>query len=592
MITELSQQTIAEYASDALTTQKPEGTDYSQGVRVGRTIPAKWWNWLFNAVTKRLIQSNADAQDMLTEMQNTVTDAGLTLDGTDDTQLSQAIDIKADTRIDEFVDAKRADTLRLWESKKPREMFNFVARGRNGLPVYYLQAIGPYLYPSGYKKASAQRMFEVNGVYFAAGQTTLILAYQYALIYSVDLVNWFSASPFKGRVSDAEDPEAYFEYGVVYFKNMWFARTVERKTVNTYGYYTVRIRRSYDLANWEEVFTNSRGPLASFANRGMIVAFDDALYFSDVNGDLYKITASAQGITCTATGASGIDTGWSGWTAFNARNISDEAVIINNYLLNRTTGAMTNIVAAGFNTIKFCISVSFGNGTGAVGGASSASDSNYNLAYYARALYMVHSDGTVDSLLADAQQYEYYILGAFDNMLIRRDRTLALVSSLAFSYDGTNFSPLPYEGNNYMWPVCKIGSTIICTFGNNKLYSIENALSSNIEDYTLINSSLPSYVSMNLGGLYTQTMFYSAYDKALVVPGAASFDGGKTWVQCTVTTTRETYSFSGPSQGINKYGKRISFCGRNATSTYEDEVEVAETHPCVNRVLGQTLYLQ
>jgi len=587
MIEQLSQQTIAEYASDALTTQKPEGTDYSQGVRVGRTIPAKWWNWLFNAVTKRLIQSNADAQDMLTEMQNTVTDAGLTLDSTDDTQLSQAIDIKADARIDEFVDAKRADTLRLWESKKPRDMFNFVARGKKGVPVYYLYPIGPKIYPSEYKYTATQRMFEVNGIYFAAGQTRLVVSYQYALMYSVDLVSWFSATPFKGDTSGGEDPETYSEYGVVYFKGMWYMRTVARKRVTLYDYFTVSVKRSYDLANWEEVFTNSRGPLSSFANRGMIVAFDDALYFSDVNGDLYKTT---DGNTCTATGASGIDTGWSGWTAFNVRNISDEVAIINNYLLNRTTGAMTNIIAAGFNTIKFCISVSFGNGTGAVGGASSYSDGNYNTAYYARAMYMVHSDGTIDSLISD-NHYEYYILGAFDNILLRKDNTV-LTLPWTFSYDGTNFSPLAYEGNDCMWPIGKIGNTIICTFGRTKLYSIENALSSNMADYTLINNSLPNFVSTYVSPSPTQFMFYSAYDKALVVPGAASFDGGKTWVQCTVTTTRATYSFSGPAQGVNKYGKRISFCGQNSTTTYEDEVEVAETHPCINVVHGQTLYLQ
>jgi hypothetical protein len=371
---------------------------------------------------------------------------------------------------------------------------------------------------------------------------------------------------------------------------MWYVRTVARKNVRTSRYYTVSIRRSFDLANWEEVFTNSRGPLTDFANRGMIAAFDDELYFSDVNGDLYKTT---DGSTCTATGASGIDMGWYGWTSFGVKNISNDVAIINNYLLNRTTGAMTNIIAAGYNANKFCISVSFGNGTGAVGGASSAGDSNYDTAYYARALYMVHSDGTTDSLIADSH-YTYYILGAFDNMLLRKDNTAVGPQALswAFSYDGTNFSPLASADDNCMWPIGKIGNTIICTFGHNKLYSIENALSSNIEDYTLINSSLPNYVSNYIIQSPTQYMFYSAYDKALVVPGAASFDGGKTWVQCTVTTTRETYSFSGPSQGINKYGKRISFCGRNATSTYEDEVEVAETHPCVNRVLGQTLYLQ
>ena len=91
MIPSLSQETITEYASEAQTIQEPTGTDYTQGVRVGRTIPAKWWNWLFRGTTRRLTQAKTDAQNMLTEMQNVVTDAGIALDSSDSHQMSKSV---------------------------------------------------------------------------------------------------------------------------------------------------------------------------------------------------------------------------------------------------------------------------------------------------------------------------------------------------------------------------------------------------------------------------------------------------------------------------------------------------------------------
>jgi hypothetical protein len=107
MISQLSQETVAEYASDALTIQEPQGADYSRGAQVGRTIPAKWWNWLFNAVTKRASQSKADAQSMLDELKSVVTDAGLTPDASDNTQLAQAVVETTDRRIVSYVNRKR-----------------------------------------------------------------------------------------------------------------------------------------------------------------------------------------------------------------------------------------------------------------------------------------------------------------------------------------------------------------------------------------------------------------------------------------------------------------------------------------------------
>ena len=107
MIPNLSQEIMTQYASDAQTIQEPQGLDFYQGVRVGKTVPAKWWNWLFSSVTKRIVQSRNDADNILTELNNTITDAGITPSATDWTQLGAAVDHKALAQIHNYVEAKK-----------------------------------------------------------------------------------------------------------------------------------------------------------------------------------------------------------------------------------------------------------------------------------------------------------------------------------------------------------------------------------------------------------------------------------------------------------------------------------------------------
>ena len=114
MIPSLTQEEMTQYASSAQTIQEPQGADYSRGVQVGRTIPAKWWNWLFSNITKRIVQSRSDADSMLTELKNVVTDEGLTPSSSDNTQLVQAISKKTSAQIDNYVLNKKGFMSR-WE---------------------------------------------------------------------------------------------------------------------------------------------------------------------------------------------------------------------------------------------------------------------------------------------------------------------------------------------------------------------------------------------------------------------------------------------------------------------------------------------
>ena len=204
MIPSLSQETLTQYASDAQTIQEPTGTDYSKGVSAGRTIPAKWWNWLFSAVTKRAGQSKTDAQNMLTELTNVVTDAGITPDAEDDTQLSQAVAAKADAQINNFVSDK-LEYMQKW----------FIA-GTEGLPNMPGASGWRYRF---------ERLHCVHGVYFAfvrvAYGNSSVDVYNY-IVYSYDLDTWHQLKPSDLGGSAALDEDYLLETAVVYFKGAWY----------------------------------------------------------------------------------------------------------------------------------------------------------------------------------------------------------------------------------------------------------------------------------------------------------------------------------------------------------------------------------
>lgn len=109
MIRELSQSTIDEYASDiGAVKERPVGEDYTLGAKVGKTIPAKWWNWLFSATTKHVMQGRDDMQNIFTEMKNVLTDSGIEPNPADNTQLSQAITAKAENTLERYIQGKGA----------------------------------------------------------------------------------------------------------------------------------------------------------------------------------------------------------------------------------------------------------------------------------------------------------------------------------------------------------------------------------------------------------------------------------------------------------------------------------------------------
>ena len=78
---------ITEYAKNATAIEEP--SEYSTGVKVGWTAPAKWWNWLMNAFSRRLGETYETVKSIHEEIKNAV---GGTLDENSNTQLKNTLE--------------------------------------------------------------------------------------------------------------------------------------------------------------------------------------------------------------------------------------------------------------------------------------------------------------------------------------------------------------------------------------------------------------------------------------------------------------------------------------------------------------------
>ena len=78
---------ITEYAKNTTVIEEP--SEYATGVKVGWTAPAKWWNWLMNAFSRRLGETYETVKSIHEEIKNAV---GGTLDENSNTQLKNTLD--------------------------------------------------------------------------------------------------------------------------------------------------------------------------------------------------------------------------------------------------------------------------------------------------------------------------------------------------------------------------------------------------------------------------------------------------------------------------------------------------------------------
>jgi len=88
----LEQQALDIYSSDPLgAKEQPPSPNYEDGVDVGYTAPAKWWNWLYNKLCVFFSGCLVDRTDMHVELVNVLTSDSVTPDSADTHQLSKSI---------------------------------------------------------------------------------------------------------------------------------------------------------------------------------------------------------------------------------------------------------------------------------------------------------------------------------------------------------------------------------------------------------------------------------------------------------------------------------------------------------------------
>lgn len=396
MIPSLSQETITEYASEAQTIQEPTGTDYTQGVRVGKTIPAKWWNWLFKGATRRLGQAKTDAQNMLTELQNVVTDAGITLDGSDNTQLAQATRSEADKQIDNYILTKKISFTGIWYAL--RAFLNGVeCTGNCG-------RVTTYMFKIGNKIALYTNQFSV-------GLTNEGTAYTF------DLIHWFKAGSGVSGIA-------------VITNGYWYSLGGGTSNTELHKNSLDGLRtRGTSIFDEHDIGSNGYTPF--------ITCINDIVYVFTHRGKIYRINADdTYTELSTATGAGQIQV-----TTYTTAKVV-EPVVINGRIfvgnLEFSGGTFTPVFnATNASENAGCVKVKkLHNGNVLFCCADS-----YASAYGLKVL--------------DSQGVIHNVEGSFSSAIIDKNTAandLAIRyynEQYQFSYDGINFVPLALSSSSY-----------------------------------------------------------------------------------------------------------------------------------------------
>lgn len=436
MLEELSQETVAEYANEALTIQEPQGTDYTQGAKVGKTIPAKWWNWLFNAVTKRLGQSKTDAQNMLTELQNVVTNAGIELDSSDNTQLEQAIIADADKQTKAYVENKRSLFIASWGTEQKIYLNDMDTPVTFSGPIYGCFEGGP------------------TGTVIVAS-VTQGLDPRYpsdALMYSLDAVHWYTMA--------TDTPAVWLIGNYLYMTGLR-------------GVFRVDIRVQSRIGTFEELCSVT----GSYTNAYMI-PFPDCIFCFLADGKLYKFSnASSTFELIDDTGLAQHNHTMSGVTRTKTPKLLPDGYYVGNVKVSPDRLTWTPIDALTSDTnysLGSNVSCLEGNSVAIMPSTSSAS-------YY----YYINANGEGHQInIADVSADVNIFSAGEDFILAGRDSGLVFY----FSLDGQNFTRF---SEHYGVRVRKVNGYYYVAYGTT-IYCAQT-LSSELSDYKAVYSASSAF---------------------------------------------------------------------------------------------------
>lgn len=448
----LDEQEPTIYASEAQTIQEPTGSDYSQGVRVGRTIPAKWWNWLFKAVTSRLLQAFNDVSNIFTELKNFVEGVGITPSALNNTQVTQAVAAHADKTIEDYLGVP----LTLWQKEIKFAHGSSAAFSQN--TVSTLEHVGKKVFAvisvAGYN--NKQLIYTENGDYW---KNSGLWAYSFGVAYKDNL------------------------YYVLTLSHRWNTDVTPNVTMAA-----MSLKTTVDFVHYTEIFyaeaslgTNSN-PLA--VSMPMMVQVGDDLYLIDTYDDnTYRIdgstlTVSQGGVLNPKFTQFRYSWAYAWWISYRATRLSVGRYVAKNLMLYNGTWTVF-INKSLYSEIYELNYIQLEDGV---------------LAKYAfDDIRSISSDGTDTRIPA----YNFGLNGQYDLVDCVTVRTSSSWGSI--SYGGVDLIPLPqYSGS----PV-KIGGVYYLLYNedissNSKLYSKSTGrFTSNINDYTLIRELDDHYSEMS-----------------------------------------------------------------------------------------------
>lgn len=277
---------ITEYANNAVTIQEPQGTDYTVGVTVGRTIPAKWWNWLFRTATKSLHQVLTDTISLAKEIQSFIGYNGLEPKTSAQVQLLKAFQNCADSSVERYLQNRDATLVDLSCVSK-----NFFRQELS--TITFAAPIGCGWYAIYYGRATGQ------GPEFC---------------YSTDLQNWTDAPSWQQDVANLNKITSDFTFCNEQ-RHLFYAFAVQQNGANT-GRFTSMLKyrntpvdiSSEQTLDSEELTVTSSNAICQPAIAVIDVGNQQNTVFLNIAGSCYVHDASSKTIV-----------GSTGWTRLKTK---------------------------------------------------------------------------------------------------------------------------------------------------------------------------------------------------------------------------------------------------------------------------------
>ena len=519
------EQDINVYATEAFTIQKPAGDNYTVGVEVGKTIPAKWWNWLFNAATSRLRQARSDFTAIHKELTNTITEAGIVPSSEDNTQLLKAVETVADERINDYI---QDNVINRFKAKQViHETISCPGIQGDTFGVTDILSIGitehivcAVIYKTGY-------------IY---------------IVVSTDIKNWQVVHTITDTL--LEDTNVFIAAGVVATPTQTAVSVYFQNTTETSGgglSYSSKefLLQSEDSLHWNAVLSLSKNDAGVCLPALLYVPEYNRLYFlSSINEKLYHAVGTFSAVSAIADLADLRQL--QDLNQNTSRGARYDVAIKPIYA---TIGNNTGYLAGNLLLLNSIPGIQVLDRTAALGRAHTYQLHDGNYVCVERSLYRSDiidtsfiinaDDGSITAVagafyetglttvMNDVVHYEAQVEG----YMLKFNFVSGLTGTAQFSEDGITYAQVPfttaYEGIVYdkgTYYVAALEPADLPSYRNIVIYSIKGHLSADTSDYTFVSKLRTSnysnlklkYIGIHGAWFRNGSVVYNNYGRSVV----------------------------------------------------------------------------